>query len=144
MACCLTAPSHYLNQCWLIICEVMWHSHESKFSAQATNLWKEFENCTFKITATFLRGQWVKLFWPCNTIWHLRIGSSLVQLMACYLSSLTVDQQAITWNCWLITSAVLWHSPEVNFIGNVICFVDMRVQKLQIYNYGHISQGPMS
>ena len=24
MACCLTAPSHYLNQCWLIISEVMW------------------------------------------------------------------------------------------------------------------------
>ena len=22
MACCLMAPSHYLNQCWLIICEV--------------------------------------------------------------------------------------------------------------------------
>ena len=25
MACCLTAPSHYLNQCWLIISEVQWH-----------------------------------------------------------------------------------------------------------------------
>ena len=25
MACCLTAPSHYLNQCWLIINEVQWH-----------------------------------------------------------------------------------------------------------------------
>ena len=28
MACCLTAPSHYLNQCWLIISKVMWHSQE--------------------------------------------------------------------------------------------------------------------
>ena len=27
MACCLAAPSHYLNQCWLIISEVLWHSH---------------------------------------------------------------------------------------------------------------------
>ena len=26
MACCLTAPSHYLNQCWLIINWVLWHS----------------------------------------------------------------------------------------------------------------------
>ena len=26
MACCLTAPSHYLNQCWLIISKVLWHS----------------------------------------------------------------------------------------------------------------------
>ena len=26
MACCLTAPSHYLNQCRPIISEVLWHS----------------------------------------------------------------------------------------------------------------------
>ena len=28
MACCLMAPSHYLNQYWLIISEVLWHSSE--------------------------------------------------------------------------------------------------------------------
>ena len=28
MACCLTAPSHYLNQCWLIITKVQWHSSD--------------------------------------------------------------------------------------------------------------------
>ena len=28
MACCLTALSHYLNQCWLIISKVLWHSSE--------------------------------------------------------------------------------------------------------------------
>ena len=27
LACWLTAPSHYLNQCWLIISEVQWHSY---------------------------------------------------------------------------------------------------------------------
>ena len=26
MACCLTTPSHYLNQCWLITSKVLWHS----------------------------------------------------------------------------------------------------------------------
>ena len=25
MACCMTAPSHYLNQCWLLIKEGLWH-----------------------------------------------------------------------------------------------------------------------
>ena len=25
MACCLTTPSHYLNQCWLIVSEIQWH-----------------------------------------------------------------------------------------------------------------------
>ena len=28
MACCLTAPSHYLNQCWLIISKVLYHLSE--------------------------------------------------------------------------------------------------------------------
>ena len=28
MVCCLTAPSLYLNQCWLIISKVLWHSSE--------------------------------------------------------------------------------------------------------------------
>ena len=28
LACCLTAPSHYLNQCWLIMSNVLWHSSE--------------------------------------------------------------------------------------------------------------------
>ena len=32
MACWLTAPSHYLNQCWLIISKVQWHSSEQNFT----------------------------------------------------------------------------------------------------------------
>ena len=32
MACCLTAPSHYLNQCWLIISGVHWDSPEGNFT----------------------------------------------------------------------------------------------------------------
>ena len=32
MACCLTASSHYLNQCWLIINEVLRNSSEGNFS----------------------------------------------------------------------------------------------------------------
>ena len=27
MACCLTAPSHYLNQCWLLISDFLWQVH---------------------------------------------------------------------------------------------------------------------
>ena len=39
MACWLTAPSHYLNQCWLIISKVHWHSYEGNLTlaAQAIN-----------------------------------------------------------------------------------------------------------
>ena len=32
MACCLTAPSHYLNQWWLLVSEFMWHSLENNFT----------------------------------------------------------------------------------------------------------------
>ena len=32
MACCLMAPSHYLNQCWLIRSNVQWHSSDGNFT----------------------------------------------------------------------------------------------------------------
>ena len=32
MACCLTELSHYLNQFWIIISQVHWHSFEGKFT----------------------------------------------------------------------------------------------------------------
>ena len=32
MACCLMAPSNYLNQCWLIIKGILWHSSESNLT----------------------------------------------------------------------------------------------------------------
>ena len=38
MACCLTAPSHYLTQCWLIISNVQWHSPEANFTRDTSNL----------------------------------------------------------------------------------------------------------
>ena len=59
MACCLTAPSHYLNQCWCLINEVVWHSSESSFRAiaQAVILYNEFENHTFEISAISPKGE---------------------------------------------------------------------------------------
>ena len=38
MKCCLTAPSHYLNQCWLMISEVLWHSTDSNFTEKTLKL----------------------------------------------------------------------------------------------------------
>ena len=56
MACCLTAPSHYLNQCWLIICGV-----NSTGNAYESNHYNAFENYFFKIKVIIPTGQWVKL-----------------------------------------------------------------------------------
>ena len=54
MAFCLMAPSHYLNQCWLLIGEVLWHWTDRNFtaSAQATILF-ELENCDLMSFKTF-------------------------------------------------------------------------------------------
>ena len=38
MACCLTTPSHYLNQCWLIISEVLRHSRYGNFTGNAVKI----------------------------------------------------------------------------------------------------------
>ena len=61
MACCLTAPSHYLNQCNLII-NVSWHSPEGNFAGNAQDIypWYQFENHWFKNAAVSPRDQWVK------------------------------------------------------------------------------------
>ena len=69
MACCLMAPRKYLNQYWLIISQIMYHSHETDFtlSVHATSLY-EFQSHTFEITATFSRGQWVN---ENGRSWHM-------------------------------------------------------------------------
>ena len=61
MACCLTAPSHYLNQCWLIISKVHWHSYEGNLTQDtlAINHLHYLENYLSKLSFKSPRGQWV-------------------------------------------------------------------------------------
>ena len=62
MACCLTAPCYYLNQCWLPNSELPWQSRESNFTAPARDsILHKFGNYTFTITTTSPRGQWVNM-----------------------------------------------------------------------------------
>ena len=46
VACCLMAPSHYLNQCWLSTSDVFWQSQEVNFTGNAEDIypWYEFKN----------------------------------------------------------------------------------------------------
>ena len=62
MACCLMAPSHYLNQCWLITNGALWYSPYKNFTGSAWDIssWYEFENYDFEIKAISPMGQWVK------------------------------------------------------------------------------------
>ena len=61
MACCLTAPSHYLNQCWPINHGLLQHPVVSSFMVCAydLHLQSEFENDTYHIPNTSPVYQWV-------------------------------------------------------------------------------------
>ena len=67
MACCLMAPSHYLNQFWLIISKVWWHSSKDNFTAgiSAINHCNWLEKYSFKISLKSLRPQWVNYSTHC-------------------------------------------------------------------------------
>ena len=74
MAWCRQAKSHYLNQCWLIISKILWHSFEGIIirRSEDTSWQNKIENCTFKIMPRSPTGQWVKA------------ESTLDQVTACY------------------------------------------------------------
>ena len=62
MACHLTAPSHYLNQYWLIVNFCGIHiTANFPGNTYDINLNDEFVNYIFKITATYPRRQWIKI-----------------------------------------------------------------------------------
>ena len=87
MACCQTAPGHYLNLCWSLISGVLWHLYESRCrgSASYIHLSDEFVNGTFEFTISSPSSQWVNPSPPCATYMHQWIGSVLVQIMVCRL-----------------------------------------------------------
>ena len=102
MACCLTAPSHYLNQCWLIIRGVLWHTSESSFAgiAQGIDSGYEFEKDILKNIFKSPRGQWVNVptssiqfrpefAGPCrNSTMHY--DDVIMTILASQITSLTV------------------------------------------------------
>ena len=97
MACCLTAPSHYLNQCWFTILKVQWHSSEQFYKRHLCQkiAWNYLSKTFFRST----RGQWVnnhyehyhcqlieaRTKWPIFYSWHfqmlfLKIIFNLIQI----------------------------------------------------------------
>ena len=56
MACCLTVPSHYLNQCWLIIKFVLWYIPGSNFTRSA-NKFKSHNIANLNLSIFYLSVQ---------------------------------------------------------------------------------------
>ena len=113
MACCLMTPSHYLNQCWLIISEVQWHSYYGDFTRDASTIshWNPFENYMSKIEFKFPRGQWVKnkntqFFkgWRIIEVEHANgdtLNHHICQLYLIYSERIYTHDDIMLWKCFL-------------------------------------------
>ena len=119
MACCLTALSHWLNQCWLIINEVQWHSYSGNFTRNASTVNHQnlFENYKSKISLKFPRGQWVEALWtsrcellPCGNLLRLCDKDAIGQFPTAILSPvphISCWYQASKWRYNLIQETLL-------------------------------------
>ena len=104
MACCLTAPSHYLNQGWLIIREVLWHSQEGNFTGIAEDiyLWYAFDNYQFNTLRPIQNGcHFADDHFKCillnETIWIL-INISLKFVPKSHIYNIPVLVQIMAWH----------------------------------------------
>ena len=122
MAFYLTAPTHYLNHCWLISI-ILWHSPEGNYTGTAQDIfpWYEFEKYCFKITAVSPRGQWVKIGKPlighpvlCNFVWtnvssltiKLLLSDDKPKLADLHLSGLYIHLEYVWPLMWPLYNAV--------------------------------------
>ena len=84
MACYLTAPNHYLNQCWLTIKGVLWHWPESNFSRNTHLICNICSKIIFKHDFTTGLSVFMSEFGSiCVKLWHcdsaLQNGIALVK-----------------------------------------------------------------
>ena len=106
----LSAPSHYLNQCWNIVNlnlrnTLPWNlKQNSKISIKKN----AFEKVVCKMAAIRYWPQCVNSLWPSDAIWQHRTGSTLAQVMACCL----IAPCHYLIQCWLIISDGPCHSSD--------------------------------
>ena len=118
----------------------IWGQFHRMCVAHGINHKLAFENCTFKITATYPRVQWINTLWPSDVIWRQVPRSTLAQVMACCL---TAPSHYLN-QYWLMIREVLWHSPDSNFTENTWYLLLKWVWNLLIWDCSEIPHRPMS
>ena len=108
MACCLVAPSHYLNQCWLAINDILCYSfHGCVYLITQDINPQVFEIYPFDIIAISLRGQWVNPLTVEN--WEKNAG-----MLLCVWD---MYKWIYCWcNCYLIDNLLL--QSDYKLLGN--------------------------
>ena len=117
MACCLMAPSHYLNQCWLSILEVPWHSSGCIIirRSEETNQWNKNENCIFIMASTSPRDQWVNCAPTCritgvSPLLMRKRGFSQIRLRTSSVFPSSIPRRSFT-NSWILGPRNVVDSP---------------------------------
>ena len=84
MACCLMAPSHYLNQCWLVIIKVQLHSPLGNLTKRYLSHQSLKLACKlfFQYFKKSPRGQWVNSLWELYWLPQILVMPCLVP--SCY------------------------------------------------------------
>ena len=132
MACCLTTPSYYLNQCWLLTSDLLWHSNESiiTMNGQGAITYNEFQNHTFKITAASSRGQRINSSQSCD-IQYIPRNMHTVTALLCFVVVkhwliFPYPSGLLHWHCGNLTIAPvpakqpwwIWINTSCEFIMN--------------------------
>ena len=99
MACRLIAPNHHLNQYWLLINEVLWHSPESNSTAnaQVNILCNEFEKLYFWNSCHISQGPPGAIPIPGKDGLYIEMGPRELTFPKCWLCIA---------GCWCRTSGV--------------------------------------
>ena len=85
MVYCLMATNNYLNQCWLIICEVLWYSPVSNFTACAPDTILQNVSVNFIFIITAVSGPMSEfpfmaiLAWNSRMTWTLQLITSIAK-----------------------------------------------------------------
>ena len=128
MACYLTAPSHYLNRCWLIISKALWHSSDAIIvrRSEDTNQQNKIENYIFRITFRFPRGEWVNKIYEGSHGCRVAVGVfnmifrvfGLLLILAVVME-ICSNVYLIWWKrkCLLLMCSCSWH-PNLNFCSS--------------------------
>ena len=136
MAWCRTAPSHYLNQCWLIIGEVLWYSPLSNLpvSARAS---RYLNQCWFIIGEVLWYSPLSNLPVSARASRYLNQCWFIIGEVLWYspLSNLPVSARASRYlnQCWFIIGEVLWYSPLSNL--PVSAWVTILYNEFQKYTF---------
>ena len=143
MACCLTAPSHYLNQCWLIISKVPWHSpagniHWKCWKCHLLNTLRPRQNGRHFADDTFKR-----IFM--NENFRISINISLKFVPKGLINNIPALVQIMAWR--RPGDKPLSEPMMVNLLTHICVTRPQWVKeawKLHISNHSQISQGVMS